>query len=205
MNTKILLSLLTIGVASAGVGYGTYAFFSDTESSTGNVFTAGTLDLALGSPSSVGATIANANFAPGESVSGSLVLTNAGSIVSGLTLDMTGTVTVTDAPASSTDSDLGGPSNPDIDQYLVLTTLTYGSTDLLASIGDADGDGRANTLADLEHVGTLSGLAAPATTGTTLSMTVQFSTDGGNDLQGDSADLSLAFNLQQVAPAPPSA
>ncbi len=45
MNKKIVLSLLAIAVvAAAGIG-ATIAFFSDTEKSQGNVFTAGSIDL----------------------------------------------------------------------------------------------------------------------------------------------------------------
>lgn len=42
---KTMTSLILIGLAAALVGVGSYAYFSDTETSTGNTFTAGTLDL----------------------------------------------------------------------------------------------------------------------------------------------------------------
>jgi len=46
MNGKaILASLLTIGVAATMLGVGTFAYFSDTETSSGNTLQAGTLDL----------------------------------------------------------------------------------------------------------------------------------------------------------------
>lgn len=41
---KVLASLLVIGLISLGVGAGTYAYFSDTEVSSENSFSAGTLD-----------------------------------------------------------------------------------------------------------------------------------------------------------------
>ena len=45
MNKKIVISLSIIGVVAAiGIG-GTIAYFNDTETSTGNIFTAGALDL----------------------------------------------------------------------------------------------------------------------------------------------------------------
>lgn len=48
MNTKgILMSILMIGVVAIAAGAGTLAYFSDTETSTGNTFTAGTLDLVV--------------------------------------------------------------------------------------------------------------------------------------------------------------
>ena len=45
MNKKILISLSVIGAVAAIAIGGTIAFFSDTETSTGNTFTAGALDL----------------------------------------------------------------------------------------------------------------------------------------------------------------
>ena len=42
---KVLASLLMIGMVAAMAGAGTFAYFTDTETSKGNTFTAGTLDL----------------------------------------------------------------------------------------------------------------------------------------------------------------
>ena len=49
MSKKILLSLVVVVAASAVVFGATTAFFSDTETSTGNVFTAGSIDLKVDS------------------------------------------------------------------------------------------------------------------------------------------------------------
>jgi len=49
MNKKILVSLATMGAVAALVISGTIAFFSDTETSTGNTLTAGALDLKVDS------------------------------------------------------------------------------------------------------------------------------------------------------------
>lgn len=48
---KILTSLLVIGMMSSGVFALSQAFFSDTETSTGNVLSAGTIDLQIGNTS----------------------------------------------------------------------------------------------------------------------------------------------------------
>jgi len=45
MQTKLLISLMTIGLVASVIGIGTYAYFSDTETSAGNTMTAGTLNL----------------------------------------------------------------------------------------------------------------------------------------------------------------
>ena len=47
MNKKILISVSVIALAAAIVVGGTVAFFSDTETSTGNTFTAGAIDLKI--------------------------------------------------------------------------------------------------------------------------------------------------------------
>ena len=45
---KIIISLAVVGAVAAAVVVGTTAFFSDTEQSTGNTFTAGTIDISVG-------------------------------------------------------------------------------------------------------------------------------------------------------------
>jgi len=47
MNKKIIISLSVIAVVAAVVVGGTIAYFSDTETSTGNTFTAGTIDISV--------------------------------------------------------------------------------------------------------------------------------------------------------------
>ncbi|MDD5739060.1 MAG: TasA family protein [Candidatus Pacebacteria bacterium] len=48
MNKKIILSIVVIGVVAAIAIGGTVAYFSDTETSVGNTFTAGTIDISVG-------------------------------------------------------------------------------------------------------------------------------------------------------------
>ncbi len=47
MNKKIIISLITISVVGVIAVGGTIAYFSDTETSSGNTFTAGTVDIAV--------------------------------------------------------------------------------------------------------------------------------------------------------------
>jgi predicted ribosomally synthesized peptide with SipW-like signal peptide len=68
------------------MGYGTYAYFSSTKTSTGNVFTTGTLNLQLadndeGWSNGVTATWASpSGWAPGDNVTSSIYLRNTGSV-----------------------------------------------------------------------------------------------------------------------------
>jgi len=86
---KILISLMTIALVGALIGGGIYAYFSDVETSTGNVFTAGTLNLNLTDTSDDGsesetATWVFSNIAPGE--------TGGGGAGAGLTVSNTGSL-----------------------------------------------------------------------------------------------------------------
>jgi len=95
MSKKILFSLMAIILAVGLVGAGAFAYFSDTETSTGNTFTAGTLDLLVttsGACSDVGKITVNeqgdglndsvvfANLAPGDSGSITWTITNTGTL-----------------------------------------------------------------------------------------------------------------------------
>ncbi len=47
MVRKIIISLMLIGMTASLIGMGTFAYFSDTETSTGNVASAGILDISV--------------------------------------------------------------------------------------------------------------------------------------------------------------
>ncbi|WP_277555482.1 TasA family protein [Halobaculum limi] len=75
---RVLGALGTVGVASAGAGAGTFALFSDTETSSGNSVQAGTLDLTLGNGGS--ATLTASEVAPGDSGVSALQVNNDGNL-----------------------------------------------------------------------------------------------------------------------------
>jgi predicted ribosomally synthesized peptide with SipW-like signal peptide len=80
INRKVLISLFIIGILALGIGWGTHSLFTDTETSSGNTFTAATLDLTVDGPGfSVPITLSN--MKPGdESVYYKWILKNVGSI-----------------------------------------------------------------------------------------------------------------------------
>jgi predicted ribosomally synthesized peptide with SipW-like signal peptide len=71
---KILIGVMSLVVVLGLVGGGAFAVFSDTETSTGNTFTAGTLDLVLSNDGTnfyngeTGTWSSPANWAPGDEV-----------------------------------------------------------------------------------------------------------------------------------------
>lgn len=188
-----VVSLLTIALATTVGAYGTFAYFNDTESSTSNLFAAGTLDLQLSTaePGGVNAFVEAGNFAPGDVESGTLTLNNTGSIYDGdaeghsVSLSIDTAITQTDA----------GESTTDMAKYLEVTVFTYDGTALVSQVTDANGNG----YIDLEDLGahTFSGLADPGSAGKNLDVEVSFHTSAGNDLQGDEVNVQWDFTLAQ--------
>ncbi len=76
---NLLISLSLIGAAIAVVATGTSAFFSDSETSAGNTFAAGTLDLVLADGTGA-ALITEENLKPGDDGSKTIKIKNEGSI-----------------------------------------------------------------------------------------------------------------------------
>lgn len=184
---KILLSLLTIILVSVVAVGATRAYFSDTKTSTGNSFTAGTMNLKLNGTDGVTATWAMSNMKPGDLVSASINLTNPGSIDANH-VEVSVANAVTDVAPTAT--------NP-LDQVVQITSLNYGGADILSSVSDSNGNGYKD-LDDLQAG--LDNLSAPAPLGAstkTLAMTVQFRADAGNEYQGDSDAMTMTFVLNQ--------
>jgi predicted ribosomally synthesized peptide with SipW-like signal peptide len=122
MDKKILVSVMVIGLVSALAGAGLYAYFSDTETSTGNTFQAGTLNISLdGGSWSTGFN----NMKPGDTVKFTITVHSVGS------LPLTYSIT------PSLSGDLASGSNPcyvnDVKVDGVSTT-----TDSLSAAGGSD-------------------------------------------------------------------
>jgi predicted ribosomally synthesized peptide with SipW-like signal peptide len=217
-----MLSLTTILIVSVFAGAGIYAYFSDTERSSGNVFTAGTLDLKL-SNSSDGPwtdgvtgiwTLSNMMLGD-ETPTGSVFFKNFGSVASS-TMEITCSYTVTEeTPRTGSDTDPHTDEHPDeMAKYMVITYIHYRNDhldiDCLTGsdrggpvnedwkISNTDSDGRI-TLYDLKQ-DPLVNLPSPDTQPhgiTQLDMRIKFDENAGNDFQGDTFDLTMIFTLKQ--------
>jgi len=130
---KILISAMVIGLVCALIGAGVYAVFSDTETSTGNTFTAGTLNLVPSTSGTgpggkytvteggdgVNGKVVFIKLAPGDSGSITWTLQNDGNLDG--TLTMPSTVTFdengSNEPEGAVAGNNGG-SNGDLDEYM---------------------------------------------------------------------------------------
>jgi len=133
MNRKILVSVMVIALAGALIGGGIYAVFNDTETSTGNTFTAGTLNLVPSTSGTgpggkytvtaggdgVNGKVVFTTLAPGDSGSITWTLNNDGNLDGTLTMpsDVTFEENGTNEPENAVAGNNGG-SNGDLDQYM---------------------------------------------------------------------------------------
>ena len=84
---KILMSLMAIALVDGLVGAGVVASFSDEETSSGNTFTAGTLDLKVGGQDGSNVVALDIGpMAPGATGYNTWAVTNTGNIAGGFTL-----------------------------------------------------------------------------------------------------------------------
>lgn len=78
---KILMSLFTIAIVCVLITGGTIAWFNDSETSTGNTFTAGSLDLTLNGNNATNTVVFTVgNMAPGNQPKASIACANIGTI-----------------------------------------------------------------------------------------------------------------------------
>jgi predicted ribosomally synthesized peptide with SipW-like signal peptide len=206
---RFLIGSLAI-VLVLGMTGGAFAFFSDTETSSGNTFTAGTLDLKIKDGSmfwSDGISTAEwhlSNMKPGDtypehsSMYGSIDFKNTGSIYADH-IEITCSYTIVDPPGP--ESDIDGTSADAMAGEMIITTMDYvfnaTVVDCLPLITDANGNGYKD-LYDLQAGGVDDlPLMQSGVQQARLDMILQFNPLAGNDYQGDTLNLTMIFTLNQ--------
>jgi predicted ribosomally synthesized peptide with SipW-like signal peptide len=226
MDKKILASMLIIGVVSILLGAGTVAYFSDTETSKGNTFTAGTLDLKVRDfadgedwTDGVTKTWTMTGMIPGVStVFGQIELRNDGTIPADH-LEITCSYTVIDTPDVESDTDWSTDPD-DFAKYVQIIKMEY-SDDLWyfdcltgkkytrATVTAPwvevaqDEDWKVSDIDGVDGVSLydlnqdpLDNLTPPNGV-TQFDLKLKFSEDAGNDLQGDTLTVTIIFTLNQ--------
>jgi predicted ribosomally synthesized peptide with SipW-like signal peptide len=213
MKKIFLSSLVVIAVAALGVG-ATFALFSDTETSTGNTFAAGTIDLKVDGnddPDVVHVTLSN--MKPGDSVNYQWTLSNAGSLAGQPWIEIVNLVdndNNCNEPESVVDGSCGnpGPGDGELSQNLLLQINAAGNTGMEhpntpACFGTPDGIDHTCPLdfwASYGQVGQSEvwevigpGLStAPMVFGFSLPSSV------GNIIQSDSVEFDIVIHLDQI-------
>ena len=203
---KKILGLTIVALLVMGaVGGGTYAYFSDTEDSTNNTLTAGTLDLNIDGGNDAVTTFSVSDVAPGDSGSANSTLTNVGSLEGELDIS---TSAVTNTPGAGGTEYEGGSgelgASANITMYIdVDQSSTWSSGDIgLKSDGTKYNH---PTALDYDVIDNYASESWDATGNITASASEYFfvlwdvSTSIGNDIQGDSASFDITFVLEQGA------
>ena len=179
--------LLSIGM----VGIGTWAYFSDAETSTGNVLTAGTLDLKTNDVDGVSQTLLAANMEPGDTIGPeTIILKNAGSTV-GSTLDLTFTYLEGDASSNPLNK-----SADDTAAMIEIITLKYDGSSLLASVMDNNTNGYRD-IQDLANTDLSSQSGIDALASKEFEIAIKARDSIGSDYQADGITVTMTFTLKQ--------
>ena len=198
---KILMSLMAIGLVVGLVGAGTMAYFSDEETSTGNTFTAGTLDL---TPNNPGAFVSGlTNLAPGvDNPAQTITLTNSGTLDGAemdIDVNITGEADNTPLAPDGTGTNMTAAGYA---EALRVDTLTWKGVDLLSLVTEDTSDG--NNYKDLKEVAAanLSNQAGLTVVEEAqdfvLDVTLDPNNDYGNAPQGDGVVIEVVFDLSQI-------
>lgn len=211
---KILLSLLTIVlVASAAVG-ATRAYFTDTETSSGNTFSAGTLDLKVNGQDDENVVhVSLSNLKPGDgegttehpTISYQWTLSNTGSIVGKPWIEIRN---VTNGENDCVEAEEGEDPSCEVDAgelganlYMQINAAGGGGFEYPHGAGCIDG-GRAcpiNYWASLPSIGKYSWETInPGSSIAPMVLELKVPSAIGNIIQSDSVEFDIVFHLDQV-------
>lgn len=198
---KILISILTIAfAASLSVG-ATSAYFSDTETSNGNTFTAGTLDLNIDGGNTNVVKFTVNNMRPGNQPKNGFTLANVGSINGYLDME---NISISnnengcvdpEIDAGDTTCDTPGAGQGELQDVVNLTLFIDYGCDGWISTGDV--------VFYNDYAGNLPGnfeLDEPLNAGNTVCVEALFdwwSTTDDDKAQGDDMTLDMTFELGQ--------
>lgn len=184
---RVLGGIVTIGGAAAAAGAGTFAAFSDTESSNDNSVSAGTLDLTVDGGSTPVTVLSVSDAVPNGSGSGdAITLANDGSV--------DGTLDISVAAIDSNENGTPGPESSatdegagvELEDALTITVTVGGSDEFSDTVGNLSPD---QTIVSGQT------LNAAGSTDFNLSYSVS---GAGNEIQSDSVSLDFDFTLNQA-------
>lgn len=194
-------ALLIIGI----IGGGTFAYFSDTETSVSNTLTAGTLDLNINGGDIAVTTLSVSDVAPGDSGSDNSTLANIGSLLGELDIS---TTEVTNTPGAGGTEYEGGSGELGANAELAMYIDVDQSGDWSAGDIGLKTDNTTYThptaldYAIFDNYASLSWDATEnlsASASDDFRMLWQVPTGAGNDIQGDSVSVNITFVLEQTA------
>ncbi len=187
----VFVAMFLVGLVAAGIGAGTWAYFSDTETSSGNYIAAGTLDLKLGDGESTWYDDPNipdytvSDVYPGWGDWLDFYAKNFGSISGDLYMKVTYTERGGDNPEAE-----GSPDDAVLDDNLYVAVYVDGT--LLNN----------QTLSWWASQGYYSLGSLTAGSMAHIKIEVYIPTTVGNEIQGDTVTIDVEFKLMQNGYSP---
>jgi len=210
---KLALSLLAVIAALGLAGTGAFAFFSDTETSSNNTFTAGTLDLKLTDynewvQDGVTRSWSMDNMAPGVSSTNSwyVMLSNSGTVI-GDHVEISFSNEIDEGTPIESETD-GSNTAEQMAQWLEIVGISYTGVNFSSTAGHVLVNSNGTPFIDLDDLADDANAAAldnlltpPANSSgsTALFMDIKFNAGAGNDFQGDTLTSTITFTLNQDA------
>jgi predicted ribosomally synthesized peptide with SipW-like signal peptide len=190
---KKILGLIIVLLLMAGMsGLSTWAFFTDAETSSNNVFAAGTLDLKTDDQDGVSQTLIATNMRRGDIVGPEIIiLKNSGSLDSS-SLDISFSYIENDSSPNPVDM-----SADDTASLITVTILKYAEANILTYVDDNNSNGYIDVY-DLAATSNLAGLPG-INSGTTknFEIAVRLNENVTGQYQADGIDITMTFSLKQ--------
>jgi predicted ribosomally synthesized peptide with SipW-like signal peptide len=184
-----VIALAMVAVLSSGL---IYAYFNDTETSSGNSFAAGTLDLKInGADGGVPATFSASNLAPGAHGNVEMTVSNVGTVGGGLVAQISNVVNT----KGTTPEPEPLPDNGELSSAIVLTVYLDSNGNDRYDAGDFLYDtGVLSTIGGSYNMGAL---AAGGSVVISIEYTVP--TSVGNEIMGDGCTFDIVYTLTQAS------
>ncbi|WP_247008310.1 TasA family protein [Halorientalis litorea] len=195
---RLLGGVATVGVTGAGVGAGTAALYSDTETSASNGLSAGTLNLTLDGQDTTVQFLSETGIAPGDSGTATMTVANAGSVTGYVDVEVASVTNAENGCAgneNSVDNSCGDPGqglgelqdNLETEAYFQNGPTLWGPTTVAAEPNAGD-------VYDVDYA-----LSGGASDQFVLDWSLPAGT--GNEAQTDSVSIQLTFRLDQEVDA----
>jgi predicted ribosomally synthesized peptide with SipW-like signal peptide len=182
-----LVLILAVGI----IGVATFAYLTDNETSSGNSFVSGTLDLTINDTGGVTQTLYATGMSPGATVGPStLTLKNTGTI-NGSTLDIVFSYAESDGSPNVVNM-----TADELAAVIEVTTLDYGGTNLLSGISDSNSNGYID-IYDLMKANLTALIGLDAGASKSFDISVHLRSETGNDFQNDGINITMTFTLEQ--------